>query len=221
MRPTGSPDLLSERRRRALKLLDEGLSLYAVAKQIGCAPISVARWRDARKALGKEVFRVKTPPGRPMRLTQRDMKKLEKLLLKGPLFHGYSTDLWTTQRIADLIGKHFGVRYHRDHVGRILLRLGWTHQKPERRAMERDEERIERFKREEWPRIKKSRPVGCPHRLYRRVGFPLDTLCAQNMGAERQDPRHSPPLPARSYFRHLRAFGQPEKEAVGVLLPTP
>jgi transposase len=69
---------------------------------------------------------------------------------------GYTTELWTTQRIADLITQEFGVRYHADHVGRLMHDLGWSHQKPERRALERDEKAIERWTREEWPRVKKT-----------------------------------------------------------------
>jgi len=156
MRPSGSPDLIADRRKRALNLLDEGLSLNAVARQIGCAPISVLRWRDARELKGDDAFVVRTSPGRPRRLSEKDLRKLEKLLLKGPLACGYRTDLWTTQRIADLIEKEFGVTYHRDHIGRVMKRMGWSPQKPERRAMERNEERIREWKRKEWPSIKKT-----------------------------------------------------------------
>jgi transposase len=83
-------------------------------------------------------------------------RRLVRLLLKGPLAHGYRTNLWTTARIAELITREFGVTYHRDHVGRLMHRLGWSHQKPETRAAERNEEAIDRWKREDWPRVKKT-----------------------------------------------------------------
>lgn len=73
--------------------------------------------------------------------------------------HGYRTDLWTTRRIAELIERRFGVHYHRDHVGRFLAQCGWSYQKPERRARERDEAAIERWKRTRWPQVKKT-PFG-------------------------------------------------------------
>jgi transposase len=79
-----------------------------------------------------------------------------KLLLQGPLAHGYRTNLWTTVRIAEVIEREFGVNYHRDHVGRLMHRLDWTHQKPEMRAVERDEQAIQRWKRTDWPRVKKT-----------------------------------------------------------------
>jgi transposase len=73
--------------------------------------------------------------------------------------HGYRTQLWTTLRIAALIEREFGVKYHRNHIGKLLHRLGWSHQKPERRAIERDEVAIAKWKRTVWPAVKKT-PQG-------------------------------------------------------------
>ena len=156
MRPTGSPDLIADRRRRALELFDKGLSLNAVARQIGCAPSSVMRWRNLRADKGDGVFAVRLPPGRPSRLTAKQFRKLERILLKGPLAFGYRTELWTTKRIAEVIESEFGVPYHRDHIGRMMKKLGWSHQKPDRRAIERDDERVKTWKDEDWPRVKKT-----------------------------------------------------------------
>lgn len=155
MRLKGSADLISDRRRRALALLDEGLSMNKVAQHIGCHASSVMRWRDARNKEGEAALQVGASPGRPPKLTVAQKERLAEILLKGAMANGYRTELWTTQRIADVIEKNLGVRYHRDHVGRLLRQMGWSHQKPERRAVERNEEEIERWKREEWPRIKR------------------------------------------------------------------
>jgi transposase len=76
--------------------------------------------------------------------------------MRGAIAHGYPTELWTCTRIADLIRVEFGVDYHRDHIGRLLHDLGWSYQKPERRALERDEAAIERWKHKDWPRVKKT-----------------------------------------------------------------
>ncbi|MFC2000107.1 winged helix-turn-helix domain-containing protein [Chloroflexota bacterium] len=159
MRPRGSSDLISDRRQRALALLDTGLSMNRVAQQIGCHASSVMRWRDARDERGEAAFEVGSSSGRPPRLSPAQRERLADILLKGAMASGYRTDLWTTQRIADVIQRNFSVRYHRDHIGRLLRQMGWSHQKPERRAVERNEEDIERWKREEWPRIKK-KPHG-------------------------------------------------------------
>jgi transposase len=77
------------------------------------------------------------------------------MILEGPLAHGWKTDLWTTKRIAQLTRDRFGVRYHRNHVGKLLHQIGFSWQKPQRRAAERDEKEIKRWIKEEWPRIKK------------------------------------------------------------------
>lgn len=155
----GSADLLKDRRRRALALLDDGLSLNEVGRRIGCNASSVMRWRDARRQMGSQALEVRFSPGRPLKLNQGQRKRLVHLLVKGPLAQGYRTNLWTTARIAALVEQEFGVRYHPDHIGRLMHTLGWSAQKPERRALERDEDQIERWKQKDWPRIKKT-PQG-------------------------------------------------------------
>jgi len=156
MRPRGSAAVLEARRREALALVKEGHSLQAVGRWLRCAASSVMRWRDAVRRRGERAFQVRASPGRPPKLPKRQRQHLVRLLLQGSLAHGYRTDLWTTARVAEVIEQHFGIRYHPDHVGRLLHALHWTPQKPERRALQRDEAAIARWKREEWPRVKKT-----------------------------------------------------------------
>jgi len=163
----GSSDLLEDRRRRALALLDAGNSLNEVGRRIGCNPSSVMRWRDARRQCGASALQVRFSPGRPLKLAALERRRLVRLLLKGSMSQGYRTNLWTTARIAELVEREFGVRYHPDHIGRLMHSLGWTPQKPERRALARDEEEIARWKQKDWPRIKKRRTAGRPSRLCR------------------------------------------------------
>jgi transposase len=162
MRPEGSPAELERRRLRGLSLVKLGYSLNEVARRIGCDASSVMRWRDAFACGGEQALRPRPAPGRPPRLTRRQKARLVTCLLRGPLAHGYRTDLWTTLRVAQLIRRKFGVRYHRDHVGRLLHALGFTCQKPQKRATQRDEAAIEAWKRREWPRIKKTRRGWVP-----------------------------------------------------------
>ena len=159
MRPFGTPQQLEKRRLKAMELLDTGLSLNEVARRVGSNPSSVMRWRDARDRDGEQGLKPKPAPGGPPKLTPSQKKRLVKLLLKGAMASGYRTELWTTARIAELISRNFGVTYHRDHVGRLLAALGFSYQKPEGRALERDDEAIEQWKRKEWPRVKKT-PSG-------------------------------------------------------------
>lgn len=158
-RPKGSADLLEDRRRRALALVDSGCSLNEAARRIGCGASSVMRWYHARRRGGVKALRVRFSPGRPRKLQAKQEQRLIKLLLQGPLSRGYRTNLWTQGRIAQLIAEEFGVDYHAHHIGRLMHRLKWSHQKPERRAIEQDEKEVARWKRQEWPRIKK-KPLG-------------------------------------------------------------
>ncbi len=156
MRPHGSPGMLEERRRRIIAFLKRNLSLHEIARRIGCHASSVLRWRNAFRSKGPEGLKAKPASGRPPKLSAQQKQRLVRLLAQGAVAHGYRTELWTTQRIADLIAQRWGVRYHRNHVGKLLHRVGWSHQKPERRALERDEAAIATWKQTVWPRVKKT-----------------------------------------------------------------
>lgn len=156
MRLKGSAEVLERRRRKALELLQEDVSLHEVARRIGCHPSSVLRWRDRRQAFGEQGLKVRSSPGRPSRLSREQKQQLLELLLRGPGAFGWRTEVWTTGRIAQLIESQFHVAYHPDHVGRILHSLRWSPQKPERRALERNEETIQQWKSKNWKRIKKT-----------------------------------------------------------------
>ena len=157
MRPQGSAQQLERRRRQAIRLLLQRKSVSAIARLLAASKSSIVRWREAYKKQGIKGLRPRPTPGRPARLSRAQKARLAKYLLKGPLATGYSTDLWTLERIATLIEKRFQVTYHPNHVWRLLLGMGWSCQKPERRALQRDEEAIAGWVRNEWPRIKKNR----------------------------------------------------------------
>lgn len=157
MRPHGTPEELERRRRRAIDLLKAGASITEVARRVGCSHSSVILWRDAVRRRGPRALRAKPAPGRPPKLSARQRAKLPALLRRGAEAWGFETDLWTTRRIATMIQHEFRVGLHRAHVGRVLTALGWSCQKPERRALERDEAAILRWKRYRWTTIKKTR----------------------------------------------------------------
>lgn len=159
MRPHGSSEQLEDRRKRAIGLLKQGYQPVEVARRLGVDRRSVRRWKAAYRREGVEGLRARPGPGRPPRLDRRAKARLEKALLKGAKAAGYATDLWTCPRVAELIACRFGVRYHVDHIGRLLHSLGWSPQKPTRRAIERDEAGIQRWIKEEWPRVKK-KPIA-------------------------------------------------------------
>src|SRR3989338_7676456 len=96
MRPHGTQEQLERRRRRAVEMLKNGMSLSAIAQKLRCSHSSVHLWREAHRRRGETGLESKPVPGRPSRLNERQKKALARLLIKGPLSHGYSTDLWTT-----------------------------------------------------------------------------------------------------------------------------
>jgi transposase len=90
------------------------------------------------------------------RLTDTQLRQLDGGLRRGPRAHGFATDLWTLDRVATVIEAETGVSYHPGHVWKLLRdKLGWSRQRPARRAVERDDEAIARWVAEEWPRIKR------------------------------------------------------------------
>ena len=138
-----------------MSLLDEGLGVREVARQMKCSPASVSRWQTEVKASGPDGLRPKPVPGRPTFLSPKQRSRLLKMMLKGAGAYGFSTDLWTLSRVAELIDRTFGVRYHPASVWKVLRGEGWSCQKPERQARERDEKAIEKWRTERWPHIKK------------------------------------------------------------------
>ena len=157
MRPPGSPEMLERRRLHALDLIRKGWAPVDIARQLRVDRRSVRRWRASFEQQGRNGLTAKPAPGRPPKLNASAKRKLERCLLKGARASKFDTDLWTCPRVAKVIYRQFRVRYHVDHICRLLRSMGWTPQKPERRALERDEEAIQRWIKQDWPRIKKTR----------------------------------------------------------------
>lgn len=155
MRTHGSALELEARRRIAGRLLLEGRSVTEVAGLVGASWSAVKRWKVAAEKSGLDGLAAKPHPGKPSRLSSKQREKLVALLRRGPLAAGYETNLWTCPRVAEVIQRTFGVTYHAAHVWKILHGLGWSPQKPERRARERDEHAIGRWRKRDWPRLKK------------------------------------------------------------------
>ena len=150
MRPHGTPNELARRRQRAVAAYHEGQSARAIAKVLGVDRCTVHRWiQRARQPGGLDPIPVRRPP----RLSDTQLRELEHLLLQGATQHGWATDLWTAARVAVLIQRHFHISYHAEHVRKILKRrLGWTSQKPQKKAKERDEDAIRYWCQHEFPR---------------------------------------------------------------------
>jgi transposase len=155
MRKQGSAAELETRRRLAGRLLLEGRRIGEVMKIVGVSESSVKRWKRALKKGGMEALKAKPHPGPTPRLNAAQKRRLVKLLVAGPIKAGYHNDLWTCSRVAELIAKKLRVSYHPCHVWKILRSLGWTSQKPEQQARESDDDAIARWRKRDWPRIKR------------------------------------------------------------------
>ncbi len=140
------------RRRQAVRAVQAGEPVKSVARVMGVGPRSIYRWLKLMNS--PDGLAAKPHPGSPTRLSTRQQQELEQLLRQGAKAHGWPNQLWTTQRIAELIRRHFGVSLHHDHVGRFLRqKLGWSPQKPKRRARERKEDAIAHWKSVTFPEI--------------------------------------------------------------------
>lgn len=143
------------RRLRALALKLAGWTQQAIARAFGVGKGTVSRWMTAARRGGADALRARPAPGRAPRLTDAQRRRLPDLLWEGPEDHGFRGGVWTCARVAKVIEREFGVRYHKGHVSRLLKELGWTPQVPATRAVQRDEEAIERWRAEVWPELKK------------------------------------------------------------------
>jgi transposase len=132
-----------------------------VAECFGVHPNTAKRWRRAWRDGGEDVLAAKPHPGGKRKLTEEQLDELVELVLAGPLAAGFPTNLWTCDRVARLIRDRFGVEHHAGHVARLLHELGFSPQKPRRVAREQDPEAVDRWRKVEWVRIKKSPPTPC------------------------------------------------------------
>jgi transposase len=146
---------LEARRMAAARLLRQGLSPSQVARAVGVHRQSVSRWARELGESGVRGLRKAGRTGRPPKLSPAQLRDLERALKRGPAAFGFATGLWTASRVRDLIEYRTGVRYHEDHLWRILRKLNWTCQRPRGRALARDEEAIRQWQKVAWPRIKK------------------------------------------------------------------
>jgi transposase len=146
-------DVLERRRLRAARLLKKGIHEAEVARRVGVHRQSVNRWAQQLSESGISGLKKAGRAGRKPRLSEADLENIREALKRGPEALGYETSLWTAWRVADLIERECGVRYHAGHVWKVLNKLGWSCQRPTPRAIERDEDAIRRWKKKRWPEL--------------------------------------------------------------------
>jgi transposase len=139
----------------AARLLKQGYSQSEVARRVKAHRQSVSQWARLLEQGGRRALKKAGRAGRKSRLSSEDLRRIERALKRGPQALGYETSLWTSWRVTHLIEHECGVKYDPSQAWRILRQMGWSCQRPVGRALERDEEKIRRWKQKRWPELKK------------------------------------------------------------------
>ncbi len=126
-----------------------------IARYLGVSEAAVSKWKKKLTEKGPQALEMQTATGRPPKLDQEAQQHLVEKLKQGALAAGFPTEQWTQARVKKVIQQEFGVCYHQNYISRLLKELGWSVQKPDPRALERDEELILAWLQQDWPRIKK------------------------------------------------------------------
>ena len=147
---------MEARRMRAADLFEQGMIPAEIARQVGVRHQIVSEWRKAWWRAGRDGLRGAGRAGRKPKLNEAQLAEVQEALARGAEANGYTTDLWTLPRVAEVIQRMTGVAYHPGHVWYVLRdQLDWTWQRPARRAVERNEEAIEHWVKKRWPQLKK------------------------------------------------------------------
>ncbi|NEW76490.1 winged helix-turn-helix domain-containing protein [Streptomyces rhizosphaericus] len=143
---------------RAAEMFERGCTQPEVARAVGVCLESVRRWKRVWEQEGTAALRRRPAAGRPPKLDNAQVAEVRQALEQGTQTHGFEADLWTLERVGEVVGRVTGVQLARATVWRLLTRrLGWSLPRPQRRAQERDDAEIARWIAHEWPRIKKGR----------------------------------------------------------------
>jgi transposase len=162
------------RRLRAVVLKQQGWHQRDIGRALGVSEETVSRWLARARDGGPAALRAQPRSGHPPKLSTAQKRLIPEFLRHGPEAYGFRGEVWTCARAARVIEEEFGVRYHKDHVGRLLKELRWTPQVPIERAIQRDDEAIERWRNEVWPELQ--RRARCERRtlvLADEAGFYL------------------------------------------------
>jgi len=152
---TSPKDWREGRRMRAWELHEQGWKQKDIAAALGVSEGAVSQWFKKAKTQGMQALRHQPAPGATPKLSREQRARLPALLAKGAEAFGFRGQVWTTERVAQMIKQEFGVSYHPAHCSRLLRRLKYSQQKPIQKATQRDEAAIQRWKEQRWDELKK------------------------------------------------------------------
>jgi transposase len=147
---------LEQRRKRAARLFAKGETQAWVARQMKASRQSVSRWYGQWKTGGVKGLQAAGRAGRKPRLSRIQLRRVDTALRQGARQHGFSADLWTLPRVATVIEKITGEKFHPGHVWKILGSLDWSVQKPAKQARERSQDKVQYWVAVRWPEVKKT-----------------------------------------------------------------
>ena len=148
-------DEATKKRVRAGRLLQKGKTPAEIAVDVGVARQTVYAWKTLFEEGGIDALRAVPLRGRPARLDDAQREELRRAILQNPTEHGFGTELWTLKRVGVVIKRMHGVTFSQAQIWRILGSLGFSPQKPDKRAIERNEDVVRSWKRSKWPALKK------------------------------------------------------------------
>src|SRR5579884_2110404 len=161
--PALSPEAKEYRRFVAWQMHQQGIKQCQIAQTLGVTQGAVSQWLKAAREGGLEAIKNHPPPGAPSRLSEEDKQQLAAMLEQGAEAFGFVGNLWTRARVQKLIKDEFGVSYHVSYLSELLTNLGFTRQKPAKRARQQDAEAVEAWQQQRWPELKKKVPAGRAH----------------------------------------------------------
>lgn len=154
----GSNQWQEERRKGAYELVQAGWAQKKVAEALGVTDGAVSQWMKRVREGGVEGLRHQAAPGAESKLSAEQLASLPSVLARGAEADGFAGAVWTGARVRQVIQDVFGVNYHVDHMSYLLKKIGWSSQKPIRRAAQRAEAKIAPWN-EHWNRVEK-KPSG-------------------------------------------------------------
>lgn len=199
-------DWVEGRRFRAWELLEAGWRQSEVAEVLGVTKGAVSQWVKRVREGGIEALQRHPAPGATPKLSAAQLEKLPDVLARGATRYGFRGKVWTHPRIAAVIKQEFGVQYHANHIPRLLKKIGWSRQKPRRRATQRNEAIIQQWRDRDWPSIRKeAQAAGQTIVFMDEAGFRLLPAVVRTYAPRGQTPVLDVPL-SRDHLSMLGAL---------------
>lgn len=199
----------------------EGYTTQEVAEFLGVDPSSVRRWRELFEREGWAGLRAQCVPGRPGKLTRTEEKVVLRWLGDSPPEHGFSTELWTGKRLAQVIAEEFGIRFRRGYRARWLQARGYSCQKPQRVPRQRDLQKITAWLEHDWPRItRKARRANAEIALIDESGVLMAPLVRRTWAPRGQTPQLSQDIRRQKVSIAAALWMPPSRKRLGLFYET-